>query len=267
LAVQFLGPKVLSQNKSLRITSIISATLFLQCTGRITMLARLALIAALLLASSTTASPVSQGTDRLPIVDLGYEVHQALSYNDSFNFYTFSNIPFAQPPVGDLRFAAPKPPLRNEDRTPKNGSGLRICPQATAGYGDITLNFYLNYTVLQAGVLTGRVNASVAGALLDNIPLANDGVTPPFPAALYQPEVGESEDCLYLDVLVPRNVLEGRRKAKAPVLGEFRLNAPQYSSLTWSSRNLRWCIRRWGQSQRGLSGRSRISRRIDPSQQ
>ena len=179
-------------------------------------MAKLALSALLLAAAS--ASPVTSAQESLPTVDLGYEIHQALAYNDTFDFYTFSNIPFAQPPVGDLRFAAPQPPLNSESKTPNNGSGLRICPQASAGWSGIAVDYYLNYTLLQAAVLTGQVNASAAAQLVTQIPILNDGVVPPFPG--YEPQPGESEDCLYLDVLVPKNILLSKKAPSAPVLGK-----------------------------------------------
>lgn len=174
---------------------------------------------ALLITSALATPLVSRTAQQLPIVDLGYDVHQAIAYNDTLNFYQFSNIPFAQPPLGDLRFAAPQPPLRNADRTPKNGSGLRICPQASTGWSEIAFSFYLNYTILQAGVLTGQLNASTLNTLVDLIPLANNGTIEPFAEAQYELEPGESEDCLYLDVLVPKGVYENRKKGGAPVLG------------------------------------------------
>jgi hypothetical protein len=65
----------------------------------------------------------------LPEVDLGYEVYRATGFNVSTyhasalsradtckatgNFYNFSNIRYAAPPVGKLRFAAPQAPAEN----------------------------------------------------------------------------------------------------------------------------------------------------------
>jgi hypothetical protein len=158
----------------------------------------------------------------LPVVDLGYEVHQAISYDDTFDYYSFTNIPFAQPPLGDLRFAPPQPPKHREDynhKSPNNGSGLRICPQASTGLGAAAYYFYLNYTTAQFAEQAGVINATQLNALVDTIPLYNNGQIPPFPG--YKPKSGESEDCLYLDVLVPKSIFEGRGKPSAPVIGEW----------------------------------------------
>ena len=47
----------------------------------------------------------------LPIIDLGYVRQQAIGYNQTYDFYHFRNIRYAAPPLGDLRFRKPKPPL------------------------------------------------------------------------------------------------------------------------------------------------------------
>ncbi|GAB1191528.1 hypothetical protein APSETT444_000707 [Aspergillus pseudonomiae] len=49
----------------------------------------------------------------LPVVDLGYELHQAFSLNETTGLYNFSNIRYAAPPLGNLRFRAPLPPKVN----------------------------------------------------------------------------------------------------------------------------------------------------------
>ena len=74
---------------------------------------------------------------KLPVVDLGYELQRATLFNESGNFYNFSNIRYAAPPVGDLRFRAPQPPkrLRGEVQT---GLPDRICAQASPAWGLIT---------------------------------------------------------------------------------------------------------------------------------
>lgn len=69
----------------------------------------------------------------LPVVDLGYELQQATLFNASGGFYDFSNIRYAAPPVGDLRFRAPQPPARNRGEV-QTGSPDRICAQASPAW-------------------------------------------------------------------------------------------------------------------------------------
>ncbi|KAK8855116.1 carboxylesterase family protein-like protein [Apiospora arundinis] len=64
----------------------------------------------------------------LPTVDLGYEVHKAITYNATTDVYKFSNIRYAQPPSGQLRFRAPLPPLEDRSRI-QDGAQYRACPQ------------------------------------------------------------------------------------------------------------------------------------------
>lgn len=106
------------------------------------------------------------------------------------SFYNFSNVRFAQPPTGDLRFFPPEEPV--VDRTiVHNGSERRVCPQALP-------NWYVPQGSAVFEYLYG-VNVSWTG------PLSG-------------PDPDESEDCLFLDVIVPKPVFDnaGTRKA-APV--------------------------------------------------
>lgn len=52
-----------------------------------------------LFASGTLAAPQapSYGRGDLPVVDLGYERHQAAFFNETGQFYNFSNIRYAAP--------------------------------------------------------------------------------------------------------------------------------------------------------------------------
>jgi len=72
--------------------------------------------------------PRANGTN-LPVVDLGYELQQATLYNATGDFYNFSNIRYAAPPVGNLRFAPPQAPAMNR-KTVQTGGQFRICAQA-----------------------------------------------------------------------------------------------------------------------------------------
>ncbi|KAF5370650.1 hypothetical protein D9758_001992 [Tetrapyrgos nigripes] len=73
---------------------------------------------------SVSASPSlvkrADNTTEVPTVYLNYTTVQASTYNESVGFAVYSNIRFAQPPVGDLRWAAPQPPLN--DSTVRNGT-------------------------------------------------------------------------------------------------------------------------------------------------
>ena len=91
---------------------------------------------AALLAASASLLPVAfaaPSASSLPIVDLGYERQQATLFNSTGNFYNFSNIRYAAPPVGDLRFRAPQLPTRNRGQV-QTGSPDRICAQANPAW-------------------------------------------------------------------------------------------------------------------------------------
>ena len=76
----------------------------------------------------------------LPVVDLGYQLQQATLYNSTGAFYNFSNIRYAAPPVGDLRFRAPQPPAVNRSVV-QTGEPDRICPQAGPAWFEITTEY------------------------------------------------------------------------------------------------------------------------------
>ncbi|GFF59579.1 lipase 1 [Aspergillus udagawae] len=128
---------------------------------------------------------------QLPIVDLGYELHQAISYEEHIGIYNFSNIRFAAAPVGDLRFRAPAPPIVNRT-TAQTGSEARICPQALPSWMPQSMSNAISY------VTNGSIT-SMGPVLMD--PRAN-------------------EDCLFLDVVVPKKIFEtsGKKRKGAPVL-------------------------------------------------
>ncbi|KAK0765220.1 hypothetical protein N5P37_002698 [Trichoderma harzianum] len=125
----------------------------------------------------------------LPQVDLGYEIHEALKHNETTDLYTFSNIRYAQPPVGDLRFSAPKPPTGRNYVVQKGNGSIMMCPQGSPGWGSANSDFG---------------HAFINGNLSDYNYTAEHA----------------AEDCLFLDVVVPRAVFERRnsKAKKAPVL-------------------------------------------------
>lgn len=148
---------------------------------------------------------LSQNASALPIVDLGYELHQASFFNSTGGFYNFSNIRYAQPPIGELRFRAPLPP-QGRNKTVDDGSVGRICPQASPAWELIAAVFDPDY-------LEGKpfnLSATVAG-------LASASGSAP------SQDPRTTEDCLFLDVVVPQNILKSASNIKnltsgAPVL-------------------------------------------------
>ncbi|GKZ35877.1 hypothetical protein AbraIFM66950_006677 [Aspergillus brasiliensis] len=136
----------------------------------------------------------------LPIVDLGYELHQAFSLDQSTQAYNFSNIRFAAPPTSNQRFRPPLPPSVNRTHI-QTGSVGRVCPQGIPVWSpEITIPFL-------ADVLTGTpFNGS-------------DNVTD-YPIVWPPADSRITEDCLFLDVVVPKSVFEGSSGA-APVLVWF----------------------------------------------
>ncbi|KAI9792920.1 MAG: hypothetical protein M1816_001242 [Peltula sp. TS41687] len=129
----------------------------------------------------------------LPTVELGYTALEATHFNSTGQYYNFSNIRYAQPPIGDLRFAAPVPPKGNYALG--RGETGRICPQAAPAWMKEVASFLPKY-------LTGNPNAP---------PVNISSPISTYPR--------ENEDCLFLDVFVPKKVLEGRHNGcAAPVL-------------------------------------------------
>ncbi|KAF9635128.1 Carboxylesterase type B [Lasiodiplodia theobromae] len=152
--------------------------------------------------------PLVAGTQNvsnsLPTVDLGYEVYRAADFNQTAGYYNFSNIRYAAPPLGNLRFRKPEPALT--DRSVVNdGNTNRICPQGSANWG-IVGTFLLDY------IATGKLPNISTSAINDVI--NSDTVT----NVTRDPR--ESEDCLFLDVIVPQGVFEnaGSGHRGAPVL-------------------------------------------------
>lgn len=115
--------------------------------------------------------------------------------------YNFSNIRYAAPPVGDLRFRAPVPPAENRSQV-QNGTQGHACPQASPLWQEIAEPFLESY--FEGKQFNQSSNIS---------------------SYSYQPEPvgsGVSEDCLFLDVLAPKKAFDRGQKAPqeklAPVL-------------------------------------------------
>ncbi|KAI9674702.1 MAG: hypothetical protein M1817_001605 [Caeruleum heppii] len=146
----------------------------------------------------------ASNSSALPTVDLGYTVQQALSFNETGNFYNFSNIRFGEPPIGDLRFAAPV--AAKENRSVQTGEQGRICYQAAPAWSLLAARFLPAYT-------TG--NQSALDAFYQTAPNATRVPLSSIPPA----DPRETEDCLFLDVAVPKPIYDNKDNGPgAPVL-------------------------------------------------
>lgn len=114
--------------------------------------------------------------------------------------YRFSNIPYAESPLGQLRFGLPKP-RTTINRTIDDGSFTRICPQANGDWLGISVPFMIQTIMALDPNNTG--SAPVGGG--------------PPPGG---PDPRESEDCLLLDVVVPEAIASRNATSQqaAPVL-------------------------------------------------
>jgi cholinesterase len=109
------------------------------------------------------------------------------------NYYNFSNIRYAEPPLGSLRFNAPVPP-KGRNQTIDDGSVARICPQAYPAGSFVNQIFNTYYSKTGRTDLEGFQNATQMFDYPRN--------TPKDPRT--------TEDCLFLDVMVPRKVFQKR---------------------------------------------------------
>ena len=147
-------------------------------------------------AGASTASTSANTT--LPTVDLGYQLQRATVYNATGNYYNFSNVRYARPPTGGLRFREPLPPTVDRSQIFTGETG-RICSQATTNLTDI-LEQYLSEYLLHNKTNWQRSDFKSAS----NSTLTKDPRS--------------TEDCLFLDVQVPQKIFEAREQRKSPVL-------------------------------------------------
>jgi len=159
----------------------------------------------ILAATALAGAAFAHSSSLLPQVDLGYEIYRASGFNSTGNFYNFSNIRYAAPPVGNLRFAPPRAPANNRSVINK-GDMARICPQAVPAWYPASF--------------TNLVNLISLGHPVPNATYVTPGANSSSPIPTRDPR--ESEDCLFLDVFVPKGVLRKAGKGKgAPVLVWF----------------------------------------------
>ncbi|KAI3325707.1 carboxylesterase [Xylariaceae sp. AK1471] len=135
-----------------------------------------ALCLLLLCVDSTVASP-QRLYPETPTVHLGYEIHQG-TVNSTGGYYVFSNIPYAQQPVDDLRFRKPRPITEKSSKV-NTGTQNVMCYQAAPGW-------VLSQSTIQARAASAQTVAT--------------------------------ESCLVLDIYVPADVFQSGQAGHAPVL-------------------------------------------------
>lgn len=151
-----------------------------------------------------------------------------MSVQEAERFYNFSNIRYAAPPVGDLRFRAPEPPIVDRSVI-QDGSESRICPQIYPSWME-SIGWIPEY--IQSGI--------VPNATTGTAPSANGSSMPPR-------DPMQNEDCLFLDVMVPETIFErAGQDARAPVLvwiyGKPQ-NRKAYVDVLTKPRPRRWLFR------------------------
>ncbi|KAI1319952.1 carboxylesterase [Xylariaceae sp. FL0255] len=123
-----------------------------------------------------------------PKVDLGYEIHQA-SVNDTGDYYIFSNVPYAQDPIGELRFKEPQaiPKQNSKYLTINKGETYYECVQG-----------YPEWVIEEEESSSSKRATSAATGNFSN--------------------PTQSESCLLLDIYVPAKTFERGAEAEAAVL-------------------------------------------------
>ncbi|CZT01721.1 hypothetical protein WAI453_006765 [Rhynchosporium graminicola] len=122
-------------------------------------------------------------------VDLGYEIHEAES-NDEF--LAFRNIPYADQNYQDTRFSPPIWPQAISEDVNK-GSIDNKCPQAQVGWVPLATEFLQGFDKVLNKKWKKEIKPENYGPMPD-------------------PIEGVHEDCLTLDVMVPKRVWENRKK-------------------------------------------------------
>ncbi|KAI0382450.1 alpha/beta-hydrolase [Hypomontagnella monticulosa] len=152
-----------------------------------------------LVQSACIPNTTTPANSSLPVVDLGYECHQAISLNETGGYYNFTNIRYGEAPVGNLRFRAPVEPQPQDSCIITNGSTGRVCPQTSGNWTIIARQFAQSY-------LTGSpFDYDSAMSSLPESPVAVSA------------DPRTTEDCLFLDVIAPRSAF-AEHVAGLPVL-------------------------------------------------
>ncbi|EQB50164.1 acetylcholinesterase [Colletotrichum gloeosporioides Cg-14] len=125
-------------------------------------------------------------------------------------FYNFSNIRYAAPPIDNLRFRAPEPPATSRSVVETGASG-RLCPHSSPAWLSEAIAFVTNVT--QGLAFNSSAFREQRSANTSTMPVR-------------QPDPRTNEDCLVLDVVVPKSAFEQHRPtnisdSSVPVLAWF----------------------------------------------
>ncbi|KAK4500165.1 hypothetical protein PRZ48_008351 [Zasmidium cellare] len=139
-----------------------------------------------------------------PVIDLGYNLQQAASITtleNTYDIYQFYDIRYAASTTGANRFKAPQAPSQNRTTIQRGGQHW-ACPQANQSWNVILEPFLQQYNFGRGKTVFERSD---------------------FPPALPpNTTIGArtTEDCLFLDLYVPKNVLDGMNSGRpgVPVL-------------------------------------------------
>ena len=161
--------------------------------------------------SCVRETKVVPADEALPTIDLGYTKHKAVK-NINPNLYKFQNIRYAAPPTGDLRFRAPRPPLKApDDDTVEDGSGRKECLQATVKWAETFPENSCASSKICECCKDERDTGYCEEPCEESKPLWGStkrllGGLIPKPS-LTDPNY-YSEDCLFLDVWTPKHAID-----------------------------------------------------------
>lgn len=122
----------------------------------------------------------------------------AYALKDTLSIFTFSNIRYGRAPVGDLRWAPPLPPRR--EQTLQRGESERTCFQAQPDWQRV---LYPWLTAYESDNFTDFYEKFPGPPALPPIPANLSQLFPPLLPS-------ETEDCLFLDVHVPKEIFDRR---------------------------------------------------------
>lgn len=131
-------------------------------------------------------------------------MQQALAFDARTDAYTFQNIRYGKAPFGDLRFRAPQVPDANRSAIQTGAEG-RTCPQGLPAWQAL------------GGAVSGKWTDPGRNFSMDAW-VDDFKTTEVKPRDVNSGPGGTTEDCLFLDVVVPKKILQSAYKKAAPII-------------------------------------------------